>query len=188
MTIESKLLNQFERSWYHSFQMTMFDLMKSKYAILFEYQSIENRALRYFFFFFFFFGGAPVLFNHLYANNGPRHLSIPHPSLLSPFHFKTQDRLRVYTISPFSTRVIWDGTIRWSRGDTRAGFYPLSIETRPLDGLKGVWERPTLYRVRPQASQARHVSGSNLVTGLVCRDTINTQKIKAGKNYHLLLF
>ena len=33
MTIELKLLNQFQWSWYHSFQKTMFYLMKSKYAI-----------------------------------------------------------------------------------------------------------------------------------------------------------
>ena len=33
ITIESKLLNQFQWSWYHSFQKTMFYLMKSKYAI-----------------------------------------------------------------------------------------------------------------------------------------------------------
>ena len=33
MTIESKLLNQFQWSWYHSFQKTIFYLMKSKYAI-----------------------------------------------------------------------------------------------------------------------------------------------------------
>ena len=33
MTIESKLLKQFQWSWYHSFQNTMFYLMKSKYGI-----------------------------------------------------------------------------------------------------------------------------------------------------------
>ena len=33
MTIESKLLNQFHWSWYHSFQKTMFFLMKSKHVI-----------------------------------------------------------------------------------------------------------------------------------------------------------
>ena len=33
MTIESKLLKQFQWSWYHSFQKTVFYLMKSKYAI-----------------------------------------------------------------------------------------------------------------------------------------------------------
>ena len=32
MTIESKLLDQFQ-SWHHSFQKTMFYLMKVKYAI-----------------------------------------------------------------------------------------------------------------------------------------------------------
>ena len=33
ITIELKLLNQFQWSWYHFFQKTMFYLMKSKYAI-----------------------------------------------------------------------------------------------------------------------------------------------------------
>ena len=33
ITIESKLLNQFQWSWYHSFQKTMFYLMKLKYTI-----------------------------------------------------------------------------------------------------------------------------------------------------------
>ena len=33
MVVESILLNQIKRSWYHSFQKTMFYLMKSKYAI-----------------------------------------------------------------------------------------------------------------------------------------------------------
>ena len=33
MTIESKLLNQFQWSWYHSFEKTMLCLMTSKYAI-----------------------------------------------------------------------------------------------------------------------------------------------------------
>ena len=36
-TIESKLLNQFQWSWYHSFQKTMFHLMNSKYAIFLNY-------------------------------------------------------------------------------------------------------------------------------------------------------
>ena len=33
MTIGSKLLNQFQWSWYHSLQKTMFYLMKSKYSM-----------------------------------------------------------------------------------------------------------------------------------------------------------
>ena len=39
MTIESKLLNQFQWSWHHSFQKTMFYLIKSKYAIYFFFKS-----------------------------------------------------------------------------------------------------------------------------------------------------
>ena len=44
ITIESNLLNQFQWSWYHSFQKTMFYLIKSKY---FEYQSNKNRTFRF---------------------------------------------------------------------------------------------------------------------------------------------
>ena len=52
MTIESKLPNQFQWSWYHSFQKTMFDLMKSKYVIFSNSKvtKIERSA---------FFGGTP---------------------------------------------------------------------------------------------------------------------------------
>ena len=36
ITVESKLLNQSQWSWYHSFQKAMFYLMKSKFAIFFN--------------------------------------------------------------------------------------------------------------------------------------------------------
>ena len=51
MSIESKLLNKFQWSWYHSFQKTMFYLMKSKYAIFsnIKVTKIERSA----------FGGTP---------------------------------------------------------------------------------------------------------------------------------
>ena len=47
MTIESKLLNQFRWSWYHSFQKTMFYLMKLKYGIFSNSKvtKIERSAL-----------------------------------------------------------------------------------------------------------------------------------------------
>ena len=48
MTIESKLLNQFQWSWYHSFQKTMFYLMKSKYAIFSNIQVKKIERFKFF--------------------------------------------------------------------------------------------------------------------------------------------
>ena len=49
MVVESILPNQIKWSWYHSFQKTMFDLMKYKcLCYRFEYQSNENWAFRFF--------------------------------------------------------------------------------------------------------------------------------------------
>ena len=46
MVVESILLNQIKWSWYHSFQKTMFYLMKSKYAIFsnIKVMNIERSA------------------------------------------------------------------------------------------------------------------------------------------------
>ena len=49
ITIESKLLNQNQWSWYHSFQKTMFYLMKSIYAIFSNInESNKFRAFHFF--------------------------------------------------------------------------------------------------------------------------------------------
>ena len=54
MTIESKLLNQFQWSWYHSFEKTMFYSMTSKYAIFpnIKVTNIESSA----------FWGTPIIY------------------------------------------------------------------------------------------------------------------------------
>ena len=67
MVVESILPNQMKWSWYHSFQKTMFYLMKSKYAIYFNIKvtKIERSA----------FLGTPgivieVWFSHVYLVEG----------------------------------------------------------------------------------------------------------------------
>ena len=59
MFVESILPNQIKLSWYHSFQKTMFYLMKSKYAIFFYFKvtKIECSA----------FWGTPGIYKHVHV-------------------------------------------------------------------------------------------------------------------------
>ena len=68
MVVESILPNQIKRSWYHSFQKTLFYLMKSKYAIIFSNFKVTKIKRSAFF-------GTPSIFPEAHNLFGPHYPS-----------------------------------------------------------------------------------------------------------------